>query len=74
VRLYEKFKSFQKAFRFFDKNQSNRVTFNEFSHTLEVLRINMSLKDQFACFNHLDVDGKEYMNYDDFCALTVERK
>lgn len=74
LRVDEKFTSLSKAYRFFDVNYNNRVTFNEFSKGLEMLKVKMNLKDQLACFKYLDHDDSQYLTYDEFCGLTVERR
>jgi predicted lipoprotein len=45
VRLNERFHTFAAAFRFFDINFKNQITFNEFSKGLETLKVKVSLKD-----------------------------
>ena len=46
VRLNERFHTLSAAFRFFDINFKNQITFNEFSKGLETLKVKVSLKDQ----------------------------
>jgi Ca2+-binding EF-hand superfamily protein len=74
LRIDERFNNFAHAFRFFDMNFNNRVSFNEFSQGIETLKVKITLKEQMECFNHLDGDRKEYITYDDFCGLTKERR
>jgi len=74
LRIDEKFPSLSKAYRFFYVNYNNRVTFNEFSKGLELLKVKMNLRDQLACFKYLDADDSQYLTYDEFCGLTVERR
>lgn len=74
LRIEERFPTFSHAFRFFDLNFNNRVSFNEFSKGLEYLKVKINMKDQMRCFKHLDTLGRGYITYDDFCALTVERR
>ena len=50
VRLNERFHTLSAAFRFFDINFKNQITFNEFSKGLETLKVKVSLKDQLQCF------------------------
>lgn len=45
LRIDERFQNFSAAFRFFDLNFNNRVSFNEFSQGLETLKVKMNLKD-----------------------------
>ena len=74
LRINERYSSFQSAFRFFDLNFNNRVSFNEFSKGLEVLKVKINLNDQLDCFNYLDTDGKAFITYDNFCNLAHERR
>ena len=45
VRLNERFHKLNEAFRFFDVNFKNQITFNEFAKGLETLKVKVSLKD-----------------------------
>jgi Ca2+-binding EF-hand superfamily protein len=55
-------------------NFNNRVSFNEFSKGIETLKVKITLKEQLECFNYLDTDQKQYINYDKFTGLAVERR
>jgi Ca2+-binding EF-hand superfamily protein len=74
IRIQERFKNFSPAYRYFDLNFNNRVSFNEFSRALENLKVKMSTKDQMIVFKHLDADNKGYIDYSDFCNLSEERR
>lgn len=54
LRIDERFPSIANAFRFFDMNFNNRVSFNEFSQGIETLKVKITLKEQMECFNYLD--------------------
>jgi hypothetical protein len=41
---------------------------------MEALKVKMSVEDQFRCFKYLDKDHKQFLNYHDFCNITVERR
>ena len=45
IRIQERFKNFSPAFRFFDINFNNRVSFTEFTRGMEALKVKMSSKD-----------------------------
>ena len=45
MRIDERFPNFAAAFRFFDMNFNNRVTFNEFSTGVEALKVKITLKE-----------------------------
>ena len=45
IRIQERFQTFSPAFRYFDRNFNNRITFNEFTKGLEGLKVKMSSKD-----------------------------
>lgn len=74
VRLNERFHKLNEAFRFFDVNFKNQITFNEFAKGLETLKVKVSLKDQYRCFKYLDSEEKGFVTYHDFCNLTDERR
>lgn len=44
-RIFERFTSFSEAFRFFDLNFNNRVSFNEFQFGMENLKVKLSSRD-----------------------------
>ena len=44
-RLDERFQNFSAAYRFFDMNFNNRVSFNEFSQGIETLKVKITLKE-----------------------------
>jgi len=58
MRIDERFSNFSAAFRFFDMNFNNRVSFNEFSQGIETLKVKITLKEQLECFNYLDTEQK----------------
>jgi len=45
IRIQERFKTFSPAFRFFDRNFNNRISFTEFTKGLEALKVKVSAKD-----------------------------
>ena len=74
LRIQERFKAFSPAYRFFDINFNNRVSFNEFILGMENLKVKLSSRDALLIFNHLDQEKKGYINYNDFCNLAEERR
>ena len=74
IRIQERFKTFSPAFRYFDLKQNNRIEFTEFTKGLEGLKIKVSTADQLMVFNHLDKGGKGFIDYQDFCNLSDERR
>ena len=50
IRIQERFKTFSPAFRYFDRNFNNRISFTEFTKGLEGLKVKMSAKDQLMVF------------------------
>lgn len=50
IRIQERFKTFSPAFRYFDRNFNNRISFTEFTKGLEGLKVKMSAKDQLMIF------------------------
>jgi len=41
---------------------------------METLKVKITLKEQLDCFNYLDRDKKQWIDYDDFTGLAVERR
>lgn len=74
VRIQERFKNFSPAFRWFDLNFNNRVSFNEFILGMENLKVKLSSRDLLLIFNYLDKTNKGYIDYNDFCGLSEERR
>lgn len=74
MRIQERFKKLSPAFRYFDLNFNNRVSFNEFILGMENLKVKLSSKDILQIFNYLDKDSKGYIDYNDFCGLVEERR
>lgn len=74
IRITERFKTFSPAFRYFDRNFNNRISFTEFTKGLEGLKVKMSAKDQLQVFHHLDKGQKGFIDYQDFCNLSDERR
>lgn len=74
VRIQERFKNFSPAYRYFDLNFNNRVSFNEFILGMENLKVKLSSRDQLQIFNYLDQGKKGYIDYNDFCGLSEERR
>ena len=73
-RIQERFKKFSPASRFFDLNYNNRISFNEFALGLENLKIKLSSRDALLIYNYLDNNRKGYIDYNDFCNLSEERR
>lgn len=74
TRIQERFKTMSPAFRYFDLNFNNRVSFNEFILGMENLKVKLSSRDQLLIFNYLDSDRKGYIDYNDFCGMCDERR
>lgn len=53
-RISDRFGNMSAAFRFFDVNFNNQITFNEFAKSLEALKLKMPMKDQQKIFKYLD--------------------
>ena len=69
-KIEDRFRNFSAAFRYFDLNYNNKITFNEFAQCMESINLKMPVRDQFACFQFLDKENKSYVNYEDFCCLS----
>jgi hypothetical protein len=62
------------AFRYFDKNYNNKVSFGEFQKALDNLRIKFQVSMIEEIFNSLDFGHKGYISYNDFCLLSEEKR
>lgn len=74
IRIKERFPRFAAAFRFFDINFNNRVSFNEFSRGIEALKVKITVNELLECFRFLDCKGQGYITYHEFCGLSSERR
>lgn len=74
IKIQEKFNHIAAAYRYFDVNFNNRVSFNEFQKGLDHLRIKYQVNEVDLIFRYLDKDRKEYISYLDFCELAEERR
>lgn len=74
IKLEEKFSSLAKAYRYFDMNFDNNVSFGEFQKALDLMRVKFTVEELQEMFNYLDKDNKNYINYEDFCGLDEDRR
>jgi Ca2+-binding EF-hand superfamily protein len=44
-RIWSRFKTLNEAFRFFDKNKNNSISFAEFTKSMEALKVKLSSAD-----------------------------
>ena len=66
-KIYERFPNINHAFRFFDCDYNQSVSFNEFVQGLEYLRIKFSYEDIKKIFKYMDTNGDGHIGYDEFC-------
>ena len=74
IKLDERFTSMKDAWRYFDRNFNNRVSFGEFQKALDHLRIKFQVSMIDEIFQFLDKGQKGYIGYQDFCELAEERR
>ena len=74
IKLDERFGTMGQAFRYFDKNYNNRVSFGEFQKSLDHLRIKFQVDMIDKIFQSLDKDKKGYISYQDFANLAEETR
>ena len=53
-RVSDRFKTLSAAFRFFDVNFNNEITFNEFTRSLEAIKLKIPVREQQMVFKFLD--------------------
>lgn len=73
AKIYERFKTVQKAFRYFDTDHSQALSVNEFAQGIEFLRLKFSFNDIVRLFKYLDKTGSGAIGYEEFTLLTEER-
>ena len=74
IKLEERFKNIGAAYRYFDKDYDNSVSFSEFQMGLDYLRIKYHIKTVNQIFKYLDKNNKGWVTYNDFCQLAEERR
>jgi Ca2+-binding EF-hand superfamily protein len=74
IKLDERFKGMAEAYRYFDVNFNNRVSFNEFQKGLDHLRIKYRVNEVDAIFKYLDRGQKGYISFGDFSELCEEKR
>ena len=74
IKIAERFKGVAEAYRYFDVNFNNRVSFSEFQKGLDHLRIKYQVNQVDAIFKYLDRGQKEYISFGDFSELAEERR
>lgn len=73
-KVEEKFHKVNLAFGYFDINHNSRVSLNEFTWTLERLRIKIPPQEVEKIFKHLDQDKNGFLDYNEFCGLCEEKR
>ena len=66
AKIYERFPNINAAFRFFDSDYDQRITFNEFSMGLEYLRMKIACEDIWKVYRYMDTNGDGHIGYDEF--------
>ena len=74
IKIDERFKGMAEAYRYFDVNFNNRLSFNEFQKGLDHLRIKYQVNQVDAIFKYLDKGQKGYISFGDFCELAEEKR
>lgn len=74
IKISDRFKGMAEAYRFFDVNFNNRVSFNEFQKGLDHMRIKFQLNELDIVFKYLDKGSKGFVSYNDFCELSEEKR
>ena len=72
-KINERFTSINAAFRFFDADYNQKITFNEFAQGIEYLRVKMSYEDIWKIYRYLDSNGDGEISYAEFCQLCEEK-
>lgn len=73
-KISERFRSIALAFKYFDTNQSQTLSFNELKIGLEKLGLSMTDKDVIQIFAYMDTDNNGLVSYNEFCELCEENR
>jgi len=73
TKIYERFKTINAAFRFFDSNYDQKVSFNEFAQGIEYMRLKLSYEDIWKIYKFMDTNGDGHIGYDEFTQLCEEK-
>ena len=74
IKIADRFKGMAEAYRYFDVNFNNRVSFNEFQKGLDHMRLKFQVNELDVIFKYLDRNQKGYITYNDFCGLSEEKR
>ena len=72
AKIEEKFTQLQSAFRFFDKDNSGELSFNEWAIGIEGLGLKLTSSELRKSFKFLDIDGDGNIGFREFCQLSEE--
>jgi Ca2+-binding EF-hand superfamily protein len=73
-RLSQKFKKIGDAFRHFDRNFDNQITYKEFRIVCEEMDLRMSSEQLETLFAYLDTDGGGTIGYPEFIKILEEKR
>jgi hypothetical protein len=72
-KMYERFPTLQKCFRYLDTDHSHSLTINEFAQAIEHMRLKISFEDVKRLFEYMDKSGDGEVGYKEFTLLLEER-
>ena len=62
-KIYERFPNINAAFRFFDSDYDQKISFNEFAQGIEYLRVKLSYEDIWRIYRFMDTNGDGHIGY-----------
>lgn len=74
IKLQEKYITVAQAWRFFDIQNTGKLTKNDFMYGLETLKIKLTPADVTSVFDYLDKDLDGKVTYAEFCHLCEEKR
>lgn len=74
VKIEERFTKTSHAFRYFDEKSRTKISFNQFAHAIENLKIKFHRDDMKELFNYLDADKDGFLNYAEFARLNANQR
>ena len=72
-KMYERFPTLQKCFRYLDTDHSHSLTINEFAQAIEHMRLKISFDDVKRLFEYMDKSGDGEVGYKELTLLLEER-
>ncbi|TNV73715.1 hypothetical protein FGO68_gene1155 [Halteria grandinella] len=74
IKIQERYLAVAQAFRFFDVQNSGKISKSDFIFGLEQLKVKLSSNDLQLVFDYLDKNRDGFVSYSEFCYLCEEKR